>query len=138
MILYVHCSKCANSFAVSSLDPDLRLLAKPLPCTDSECKGTLKKVKNPSEEQCKISALKLFQAAGGGGMPSERSACTDKQLKTVLVGKVIKAVVLENYNSRVLVKSITLEGGKQIHFASSTKGAVVFKVTEKKNASSRR
>ena len=72
MILHLHCAKCMASFAVSAVDPDLRLLQKTLPCTDTACMGTLKKVKiAKAPTGCKDAndVLRNFEKAGHGHNP---------------------------------------------------------------------
>jgi hypothetical protein len=128
------CKGCSAAFVVPDSDPNAHLLKKSMRCPNHEaCGGKVKiyaagniKVKGSQH----ISALQLFQASFGAGLPNEKR-CGPKDLRKLLLGSTITEVDLKASSDpqRSLIISLTL-GTKVIHFASSTLGATVFKVTE--------
>jgi hypothetical protein len=128
--VYLQCYKCQIGYQLNGADKDLNLMHGKLPCTRSGCKGRLRR--RPALEGGRpISAFELYTAVNGGGLPEEREQCTPLKLKKLLLGGKIQNIELKAAaGTRSFIESITLVGGKQVHFAASTKGATIFKVTE--------
>ncbi len=130
------CRKCSRAYAVPALDANLRLLKSRMRCPNwMTCKGSIYRgaetnVK-PSFHVVMLSAIELYQASMGTGLPEERK-CGPKDLKKIMVGSKITEVQLGDAPAanRSLIHSITLDNGKVLHLAPSTKGASVFKITE--------
>jgi hypothetical protein len=138
LTVYLQCSKCSLGYRLNPVDPGMSNLVGKLPCTSAGCKGRLKRVQSLASGKSKvISATDLYIALGGGGLPEERVRCTPKQLKLLMMGKKITSIqVEEGPGYRSFIRSITLEGGNQVHLGISTKGPTVYKVTmEAKNVS---
>lgn len=132
------CSKCKHSYFVKDQDPNKHLVKPTMRCPNYRvCKGTVRrKNKWPESGVIKgqthhISALDLYQAAAGVGLPEERK-CSPKDMKKMLTGARIVNVQLENApdpDKSVLV-SMALDNGKVVFITTSTKGALIYKVTE--------
>lgn len=81
-----------------------------------------------------MSALELYQATLGAGLPSEKK-CSPASMKKLLAGATILSASLDKAPSpdRSIVLSLKIRSGKvvrEIHLASSTHGATIYKVTE--------
>lgn len=132
------CSKCKHSYFVHMDDPNRHLIKKTMRCPNYRtCAGTIRhKTKWPESGVIKgrtrhISAIELYQASAGIGLPEERK-CSPKAMKKMLTGARIMNVMLETApdpNKSVLV-SLALDNGKVIFVTTSTKGALIYKVTE--------
>jgi hypothetical protein len=137
--LWYFCSKCKNSFLVKGDDAEVHLLNKQMRCPNFHtCDGKIRQRvihKNlPSGVVDKarwIKALHLYQASLGIGFPEERK-CSPKHLTQLLVGSRIKTVNLDNAPDpkKSIILSISLDNGKVVHIGTSTKGAIIYKVTE--------
>lgn len=130
LFAYFRCRKCLKSYAVNGLDKDLTLLDRKLPCTTTGCKGFLRKVGALDKVPPTITALALFSALGGAGLPQERAAAALKTIRTKFVGAKIKGISGDSHAGRTIVRSISFDNGLTMHLATSTKGATIFKVTE--------
>ena len=133
------CRKCRTVFSVSALDSNAHLLKKSMRCPRAKpCDGRIfhSATTNipPDFAVVSVDALELYQATMGMGLPKERK-CTPAVLEKVLVGAKIKSVHVEAVpaTSRSLIFSITLDNGKVVHLAASTKGAAVYRITEEAN-----
>lgn len=143
MISLFTCSKCKTAFSVSDEDPSRDLLKKTMRCPVEGCTGKLRLSSRTNIklgfETIKISAVELYQATLGAGLPKEKK-CSPAAMKKLLTGAKIVAVHLEEAPSaeRSLLLSLTVIKGstrglgraKVIHLASSTKGATIYKVTD--------
>lgn len=129
------CSKCKSSFLVSTDDKSVRILGKVMQCPNrSKCGGkiTLRAFKPTTthiDDAVWMTAIGLFQATRGLGHGDERK-CSPEEITKALVGNQIMSVHLEKApdpNKSILV-SMTLANGKTFFLASSTAGAIVYKV----------
>ncbi len=127
---YYRCRKCSAAYAVSSADKDLHLLYRKLPCTTTGCKWFLTKTSVIEKKPKVITAVALFSALGGAGLPEEKAAAALKQIKTCFVGAKVKSVSGDSHAGRTILRSISFDNGLTMHLATSTKGATIFKVTE--------
>lgn len=135
---WYRCPKCKNSFLLKSDDSDKHLLAKSksLRCPNfRECEGRLVLRKfTPNTHNIEnarwVTALELFQAAAGIGLPEERN-CSPKDIRKLMAGSRITAVHVENAPDpkKSILMSLTLDGSKTVHISTSTKGAIIYKVT---------
>lgn len=135
---WYRCPKCTNSFLVKSDDPDRHLLTKSrsMRCPNYlECQGHLilrafTKNTRTIDKARWVTALELYQAAAGIGLPGERK-CSVKDVTKLLVGARITAIHVENAPDpkKSILMSMTLDGGQTLHVTSSTKGAIIYKVT---------
>ncbi len=135
---WYRCPKCTTSYLIQSSDPELHLIKakKSVRCPNYlECEGHL--VKRTFNNKVKtidnarwISALDLYQAAAGIGLPEERN-CSPKDIRNLLTGARVREVHIEEAPDpkKCILLSMTLENGKTIHVSSSVKGAIVYKVT---------
>lgn len=134
---WYRCSKCKHSFFVNTGDQERHLLKKTMRCPNYvTCEGQVfLKTTWPVSGQIPnarwITALELFQAAAGIGLPEERK-CSVADVRKAMIGSRIQAVHLEKAPDpkKSILMSFTLDNGKTIHVSSSTKGAIVYKVTE--------
>jgi len=130
------CRKCKAAFTVPVLDPQAHLMKKSMRCPHSDiCGGKIHlttktniKLAFPSTP---MGALELYQASLGVGVPKERR-CSPTDIKKALVGAKIVDIKTDPAGDpkRTIIYSLTLDSGKVIHFAHSTKGATIFKVTD--------
>lgn len=133
------CKKCKTSFSVSALDPEAHLLKKIMRCPNADdCKGKLREYAQTNigmANSPKVTALTLYQASLGVGMPQER-ICGSQDMRTLLVGAKIQNVHLEDSPDpkRSIIYSISLNSGRVVHLSTSVKGATIYKVTESKHA----
>jgi DNA-directed RNA polymerase subunit RPC12/RpoP len=135
---WYRCSKCERSFFVKSEDSHRHLLKKSMRCPNYvRCKGRVfhKSWSNAGEIKNWrwISALELYQASAGLGLASERN-CSPDALHQLLHGsRIATSEILETGDpQKSILLSLTLENKKTIHLASSTKGAIIYKVTTEK------
>lgn len=136
---WFRCPKCENSFMVRSDDPDRHLLkaSGSMRCPNfKECGGRLvhrsfKKGPTLIKNARNVTALELYQAAAGVGLPEERK-CSPKDLKKLMLGSRITAVHLEDHPDpkKSIVMSLTLDNGKTVYLTTSVKGATIYKVTD--------
>src|SRR6185436_8776833 len=133
--LWHRCSKCERSFFVKNKDPNLHLLKKSMRCPNYiRCNGhIIRKSWNNAGEIRNwkwVSAIELYQASAGIGLESERN-CSPDTIRELLLGRrIVSTEILEAGDpKKSILLSITLDNGKAIHLASSTKGAIVYKTT---------
>ena len=137
--LWYRCSKCKQSYFVDMSDGDRHLLNNQMRCPNfgTSCRSQMKLQKKWPEngrvaDKCrKISALELYRASAGIGLPEERQ-CSPAEVAKLMIGARIRAVQLDKapdpQNSLLL--TMTLDTGKVLYFTTSTKGALIYKVTE--------
>jgi hypothetical protein len=134
---WYRCIKCKTSYFIRAGDPELHLLRKKMRCPQfATCGGNIHHrnftVNTHTVPNARwISALELFQAAAGIGLPEERN-CSVTDVRRAMVGSRISEVHLEKAPDpkKSILMSFTLDNGKVIHLATSTKGAIIYKVTE--------
>jgi hypothetical protein len=135
--IWYRCPKCKNSFLVRNDDQDAHLLKKTMRCPNFiTCQGrinlrTFTKETFQLDNARWITAVELFQATAGIGLPEERK-CSVSDVRKLLTGSRISFVHLENAPDpkKSILMSMTLDNGKTVHVSSSTKGAIVYKVTD--------
>lgn len=134
---WYRCSKCKHSFFVKAQDPDRRrLLKNSMRCPNYvRCKGRISHKSWTNATEIRnfrwTTALELYQASAGLGFISERD-CSPDTLRKLLHGHTIVATEFQDTGDpqKSIILSLTLETGKVFHMSSSTKGAIVYKVTE--------
>ena len=132
---YYRCNNCESDYFVPLDDPNRHLLKKTMRCPNyRECKGRIHLKASTNLRinlRLVIDATSLFQATVGLGLPNERK-CSPNDVKKALLGSRIKAVHLENAADpkKSLIMSLTLDNGKVFHLSTSTRGAIIYKVTE--------
>lgn len=134
---WYRCPKCEHSYFVSSTDQDKHLLKKGMRCPNfRECGGFLaqrawKTNTPPVPKARKVTAIELYQAAAGIGLPEERK-CSPKDIRKLMLGSKITSIHLENAPDpkKSILMSMTLDSGKTVYVTASTKGAIVYKVTD--------
>lgn len=134
---WYRCVKCKCSFFVDTADKNIHLLKPTMRCPNfRSCAGTIRyKAKWPQsgkiEKGRRISAIELYQASAGVGLPEEQR-CSPNDMTKLMVGTRIKAVHLEKTSDpkKSVLMSMTLENGKVVHVTTSTRGALIYKVTE--------
>ena len=129
------CTKCKVVFSVADEEPSRPLLKKSMRCPTNCCEGKLKLSSQTNIkigfEAIKISAVELYQATLGAGLPKEKK-CAPAVMKKLLIGAKITAVHIEEapVAERSLLLSITLGNKKVVHLATSSLGATIYKVTD--------
>ncbi len=139
MIISYQCETDKVDYRVSKMDPQLHLLGVVLPCPTCRTPMTITEAKIDFAVKDvwsikRISALELFQASNGLGFKSEQDAASLGKISQC-VGAKIKSISMEEVGPRVIVNSITVEdntGLHVLHFGTSTKGAVIYKVVQEK------
>lgn len=135
------CLKCQCSFFVKTEDPDKRLLKRFMRCPNYiQCQGRInRKTWKPDVEIRNFrwtTALELYQASCGLGFSSERDCSPDTIRKLMYSSRVVATEVQEHDDpKKAILVSLTLDNGKVLHLSSSTKGALIYKVTETANGS---
>lgn len=140
LILTCRSSKCKTTYAVPATDPQLPLLKRSgMRCPNAAtCKSRLRETGKTnltfSPGVQKITALELYQACMGVGAPEERR-CAPIDVKKVIDGAMIISAHTEASPDpkRTIIHSLVLDNGKVLHFAASTRGATIFKITEGRN-----
>ncbi len=129
------CRRCRLAFMVPADDDKNHLLKKRVRCPNwVTCKGRIYENAEtniaPQMPTTFLSATELWQATMGSGLPEERN-CGPRDVKKLMVGATILGIQLGDspVPTRSLIHSITLDNGKTLHLAPSTKGATVFKIT---------
>lgn len=133
---WFYCSKCQSSYLVPVPDADRHLLKKTMRCPNYRtCAGQIRERQfKPSMAAVSnakwVTATELFQGTAGIGLPGERK-CSPTEVRKLLVGSRVTSVHLEKSSDpqKSILMSLTLDSGKTIHVATSTKGAIVYKVT---------
>lgn len=131
------CAKCQGSFLVNNDDEHCHLLKKTMRCPNYvTCKGSIVKKTFTAKTSLiphtqHLTAIELFQATCGLGLPGERN-CSPEETKKSLEGARIVKAHLEKAGDpkKAILVSLTLDSGKILHLSSSTMGAIVFKVTD--------
>lgn len=137
---WYRCPKCKNSFLVRSDDEDRRLLKdRGMRCPNhAECQGHIIKRAFTNNMMGKtidkarwVTAVQLYQAAAGIGLPEERK-CSPKDIRKLMTGSRITSVHVEDAPDpkKSILMSMSLDNGKTIFVSTSTKGAIIYKVTD--------
>jgi hypothetical protein len=127
--------KCRAAYSVSEEDAHLSLLKSGTRCPVEECTGKLRETMSTNVKTITgvtaISALELYQATRGAGLPKEKR-CSPEAMKKILVGAKITAVHLDKapVEERSILFSLTLSNKKVVHLATSSLGATIYKVTD--------
>lgn len=139
-IAYV-CPKCATAIVVHVADKDISLLKTSMRCP-SECGGRqTKSIKQHLKvgffakyDVKPMSALSFYQASLGCGSPEEKK-CGPTAIRKEIIGEKIVSIHLQKSPdpNRSLIFSMSLGNGKTIHFATSTKGATIYRMTSNKS-----
>jgi hypothetical protein len=134
MISLFTCLKCKAAFSVSE-GPGNNLLKETMRCPTDGCVGSLKLSSRTNIklgfEAPKVSALELYQATLGAGLPEEKK-CSPAAMKKLLTGAKITSVHIEDApaEERSILFSLTLSNKKVVHLATSSLGATIYKVTD--------
>lgn len=138
---WYRCLKCKMSFFVDSNDDNKHLLKATMRCPNYlTCKGNIRlRQKWPDSGIIpgpvrNLTALELYHATSGIGFPEERR-CAPEQMTKIMTGARIYKVHLEKSPDpqKSVLMSMTLDNGKVIHLTTSTKGALIYKITEAGN-----
>ncbi len=137
---WYRCTRCKASFLVQDSDSDKHLLKKVMRCPNySTCKWQIRQKHFTTNDSTIhnarwISAVELFQASAGVGLPEERK-CSVADVKKLLVGSRVVSVNLSEAPDpkKSVLYSMTLDNGKTVHLTTSVRGPMVFKVTEASN-----
>lgn len=120
---------CGVKYSVSELDPNKHLIPERFKCWAPKCRFYIKRDDSLLPSGI-TQALALYQAISGLGTGSEKK-CGPDDVRKMVLGKKVVAVVVEQAASRdrSLITSLTFEDGKKLHFAASTRGATIYRVT---------
>lgn len=134
--IWYKCSKCNRSLFIKANDPNNRLLKSTMRCPNYvRCDGRILNKSWANALEIRnfrwTTALELYQASAGIGFVSERD-CSPDTLRRLLHGHTIMATEIQDTGDpqKSIMMSLTLDTGKVLHLAASTKGAIVYKVTE--------
>lgn len=129
------CRICHVTYIVNKLDVNIGLLKGDMPCPIDKCPGLL--FKSKTANGIIISALALFKALGGAGLPEEScKGLEPRDIVSIFLGKNLVRIdaIKSSQSDTPIIRSLTFSNGKTMHLASSTRGATVYKITEGKNA----
>lgn len=133
MFNYV-CDKDRVVFRVPKTDPNVSILPVLLKCPRCEEHITVSATWKKGCEILILSAEDFFRAANGLGLPDKEDASEARVQYLLREGQITLVVTKEASESRVLIERIHVKTPEDrryiLHFASSTKGATIFKVTE--------
>lgn len=121
--------RCGNTFSVLEVDPNKHLLEDRIKCPTIRCRFYLTRNDGLSPGTV-VQALVLYQSFCGLGDEDQRH-CSPADVRKMVLGKKVVAVSIEPASDkrRSLISSLTLEDGKTLHLAPSTKGVTIYKVT---------
>ena len=138
MLVFYACP-CGAAFKVSKTDEDLHLLSLRMRCPDESCVRGMFEIQDNDDDGVLITAKELFALCSGRGTPKERQ-CSPERLRELLVGGHIKELEVEASSAdpnRSLVSKmlVGIDFGDPskavvVHFAMSSKGATIYKVTD--------
>jgi len=134
MRVFLRCTENDDHcYMMAEVDPDLSLFSPKVkvPCPVTWCPGYMTRRKRGPKSAVYMKAKELFLLTMGRGALEERE-CNADVLSKLLVGSVISSVDLVDMGekNRSIVNSLTLKGGRTVHFATSTQGATIYKVTK--------
>jgi len=137
--MFVHYScTCGMAFRITKADPDVGLLSLKMNCPGIDCSKEIQIIDAEEASELDLQSLPakaLYVACMGRGFPEER-CCSPEALKRLLVGGLISDIDLAPCSAdedRSIISSIqvdSMHGIHLIHFAVSTQGATIYKVTE--------
>lgn len=119
-------------YSVNRMDPSIKILPVVIGCP--KCRKDITVAPNfPARSQVLIlTAEELFRAANGLPLPPDESASEARVSHLLLNGKITGVKLISVDQDRVIIESISvkyLEQNHTLHFATSTKGATIFKVS---------
>ena len=121
--------RCGESVSTYAKDPNISLIPDRFKCWVSGCRFYLTR-SDKLPPGGSMHAAHIYQRLSGLGTQTE-SQCGTAALRKLLYGQKIVEVAMESVSkTRSLVTSMRLENGKTIHFAPSTKGVTIYKVTD--------
>jgi hypothetical protein len=121
--------RCGAKYTVSEQDPNKHLVPDRFKCWVKGCRF----YQNRNDDlvaSAVTQAAFLYQVLSGIGTEDERK-CGPADVRKMVLGKKVVAVSVEPASDkhRSLITSLTLEDGKTIHLAPSTRGVTIYKVT---------
>ena len=130
------CVNCATLFEVTGefgpLEDDLSERKVTCPVCVEPC---VIRTNFHSGDGHKLTAKQFWTASNGFGLPDEIVVGVDSVKAMLLSNKIISVDLRETETERAEVRNIELSNGVTLHFAASSGGAIIFKVTrEKKDA----
>lgn len=143
------CDKCMTIVRVHG-DPDSiqRLIVEHslwkdgMPCVRSDCDAMMGGVTNPVAESAlrqgwvnslNLTAEEFFQALCGFGLPEEIGSDPEVVRALLLSAKVSDVSVHASSSGKTVLDRVDLDNGTSLHLAPSSRGAVVFKVTRRRD-----
>jgi hypothetical protein len=137
------CNRCKEGYEVNPLDPQYSLLTPVMRCPKfSVCGGYLQRRGKKRVNVVKnwkvfpVKAHDLWLATQGFGLVGERK-CSPARLLKLMTSRIIAGAELEpagpGGSMRTIIKTLSIhtdDGIKVLHFASSSKGATIYKVTD--------
>lgn len=139
MILW--CVGCGSAIRVTGNPAETRALfdgKDTWPCFQEGCEHPLRQGLETEVDQKALRLMEVieltpkeaFAAVHGLGLPKERAVC-DEVLEPLFKAHGIKLHGRQpRSNTRYYVDSLEMPDGTQIHFASSTQGAVIYRITK--------
>lgn len=111
-------------------DPGLHALPQRAKCWQPKCRWYIKAEGTSEKPGAIVASEVLFRAMTGMGYGDE-TKCGPGAVSKAMVGAKIAAVSVAPSpdKDRAFISSITLENGRTVHLAPSTKGVTVYKVT---------
>ncbi len=131
MFNYV-CEKDRAVFSVNGMDPSIRILPVMLDCPRCRNPISVASKWEASSEVVVLSAEDLFRAANGLGLPDVENASEARVAHLLTEGKFVAVKLSPVNNDRVIIETLTVKISENLytlHFATSTNGATIYKVT---------
>jgi hypothetical protein len=141
MIITTLCNSCYSRFDIV-VDPDSGHLVAQLADEDGLancpklCGGkinltmdkTITGIAHQQREQYHLTALELYRACHGAGLPDEVPK-SGELVDSMLKAHKVKDALVEEHGGRIYLHELRLENGSVIHLTAGGRGAQVLKVT---------
>lgn len=132
MMFNYACDDCLTVYSVNGMDKSINILPVVLECPKCRKRINVTSKWESRSEVMVMSAEALFRAANGLPLPDVESASEARVSHLLLNGKVVSAKLVPVDQDRVVIESLTIQTNAHsntLHFATSTKGATIYKVS---------
>ncbi len=146
MIINSLCNSCLQPYTIVVQPTDVHLMkmvadekGHTAPCPRL-CGGRINIIGDPIinemasdrrlREPLTVSALELYQAIGGMGLPDEIPK--DASVVKALLGQIAESADVEEVNGKIYLHELKLKDGITIHLTSGQRGALILKITKER------
>jgi hypothetical protein len=121
--------RCGARFTVLETDPNKHLVPDRFKCWAKGCRYYVNR-DDSLDRGLVAQAIMLYQVLSGLGSEDEKK-CGPADVRKMMLGKKVVAVSVEPApdKHRSFITNLTLEDGKTLHLAPSTRGVTIYKVT---------